>query len=64
MEERHGIEERSESFRSKTASICRMLASRLVWVSSTPLGMPSEPLVKRTTAMSEDGAEARLDGFN
>ncbi len=41
---------RSLSVKSFTASIWRMLASRLPWVSSTPLGGPSEPLVKSTTA--------------
>jgi len=34
-----------------------------LWVSSTPLGVPSEPLVKRTTAVSEPwvrGQAARI----
>ena len=41
-----------------------MFAKRLLCVSSTPLGMPSEPLVKRTTAVScgcrLSGADRRL----
>lgn len=46
------LKNRSLSVRSREASICRRLASRLRCVSSTPLGTPSEPLVNRMTAVS------------
>src|SRR6185503_18148679 len=54
------LNSRSVSMRSVTASIWRTLARRLRWLSSTPLGTPSEPLVKRMTAVLECGDSSPL----
>ena len=42
----------------------RTLASRFWCVSSTPFGVPSEPLVKRTTAVSVNGVYCPANGLS
>src|SRR5206468_10750908 len=46
------LKSRSHSWMSQIERSWRTLARMLVWVNSTPLGMPSEPLVNKMTAVS------------
>src|SRR5580704_10051441 len=48
----------SPPWKSITDAICAQLASRLRWLSTTPFGAPSEPLVNSTTAGASGSVEA------
>ncbi len=50
----------SEALKSIRAASWWQLASRLRWLSTTPLGSPSEPLVNRITAGASGATFAQL----
>ncbi len=52
------LKTRSAPLKSTTLESCAQLVTMLRWLSATPLGMPSDPLVKSTTATESGDAFA------